>query len=113
LDLDPAALDRLSPTETEAVHQVVQETIRNAVKHAGPASVSVRIYSESGSVGIDIDDDGAGFDPASLLSGRDRGSGGHLGLRLIADAANRAGVELSVAAGVGAGTHYRMRVPVQ
>ena len=34
---------------------------------------------------------------------RDRTRGGHLGLRLIADAANRAGAELSVAAGAGTG----------
>jgi two-component system, NarL family, sensor kinase len=114
LDLDPAAIGRLSPVATEAVYQVVQETIRNTSKHAGPAAVSVRIYPGSDSVNIDIDDDGAGFDPASLLSDHDdRGRSGHLGLRLIADAANRAGAELSVAAGPGAGTHYRMRVPVQ
>jgi two-component system NarL family sensor kinase len=113
LDLDPAAIERLSPAASEASYQVVQETIRNTVKHAGPAAVSVRIYPESDSVNIDVDDDGAGFDPAALRSDGDRTRGGHLGLRLIADAANRAGAELSVAAGAGMGTHYRMRVPVQ
>ena len=44
-----------------AVFRLVQEALRNTMKHAGPrASAAVRLQVSSGEVSVDIEDDGAG-----------------------------------------------------
>jgi two-component system NarL family sensor kinase len=88
------------------VHRVAQECLRNAAKHAGPASVTVSLQRESPvSVTLDVVDDGTGFDVDAVRAApRD----GHLGLRLLADAASVPGAMLQVSSAPGRGTHWRL-----
>ena len=58
-------------------YRIVQEALTNVMKHAGPASATVRVGYEPGELGLEIVDDGRG------VNGRDDGRSGHglLGMR--------------------------------
>jgi two-component system NarL family sensor kinase len=99
------------PPQTEAlVFRVAQEVLRNVAKHSRATSVSVRLRQIHGVVLLDIADDGAGFDVAEALANPPEG---HLGMRLLADAAAEAGATLSVASAPAHGTRWRLEVPAQ
>jgi len=50
----------LPPAVELAVYRIVQEALTNALKHAGPARVEVRVTRDGGAVRVDVVDDGAG-----------------------------------------------------
>ena len=88
------------------VHRVAQECLRNAAKHAGPATVTVSLHRNGPrSVTLDVVDDGAGFD---VEAARGALREGHLGLELLADAATVPGALLQVSSAPGRGTHWRL-----
>jgi signal transduction histidine kinase len=60
-DLDPVAL---APPVEHAVLRIVQEALANAVKHAQPNRVQLRLQRQDGQVAVTVSDDGGGFDPA-------------------------------------------------
>ena len=106
--VDSADEDDLAMT-TDAqrlVHRVAQECLRNAAKHAGPATVTVSLHRDGpASVILDVVDDGAGFDVGQV---RNAPRDGHLGLQLLADAASVEGALLQVSSAPGHGTHWRL-----
>jgi signal transduction histidine kinase len=65
----------LTPAVELSVYRIVQEALTNALKHAGPARAEVRIRRESGTLTVDVLDDGRGSGGS--------GAGGHglLGMR--------------------------------
>ncbi len=96
----------LSADAQRLVHRVAQECLRNAAKHAGPATVVVSLHRDGPtSVTLDVVDDGVGFDVAQVLEAP---SGGHFGLHLLADAASVPGALLQVSSAPGRGTHWRL-----
>jgi two-component system NarL family sensor kinase len=98
------------PPETEAlVFRVAREVLRNAARHSGATMVTVYLRQVEGVLLLDISDDGVGFDAAAVLAEPPEG---HLGIRLLADAAAEAGAQLSVAAEPGRGTRWRLEVPL-
>ena len=96
----------MTPEAQRLVHRVAQECLRNAAKHAGPATVTVSLHRDGpASVILDVVDDGVGFDVGQVLAApRD----GHLGLQLLADAASVPGALLQVSSAPGRGTHWRL-----
>ncbi len=85
------------------VWRVAQEAIRNAVRHAGAARLTVDVRGDEREVRLVVRDDGAGFDPA----GTGQASYGLRGLRsLVEDGGGR----LQVESAPGAGTTVRMAV---
>jgi len=88
---------------TLCLYRVVQEAVRNAVKHSGSAEVEVQMVRRNGHVELSVSDSGAGFDMKAekskagmgLISMRERLRlvGGHLriesapakGTRIVAD----------------------------
>ena len=49
------------------VYRITQELINNVVKHAGAKNAIVQITLKEEVLGITVEDDGSGFDPANLL----------------------------------------------
>jgi signal transduction histidine kinase len=81
------------------------ESLQNAAKHAGPdALVSIHLERSDGGVRFSIEDDGPGFDPASVT----RGSG----LENLAGRVAALGGQLQIEAGEGRGTRVVGVVPV-
>lgn len=96
----------LSTDAQRLVHRIAQECLRNAAKHAGPATVIVSLHRDGpASVTLDVVDDGAGFDVTEVLGAVREG---HLGLQLLADAASVPGALLQVSTVPGRGTHWRL-----
>ncbi len=92
----PSVQTRLSAAAEEAVLRVVDESLHNALRHAGAANIWVTLTEK----GVEIRDDGVGFDAA--------GGGRGLGFASMRERARRAGGALTVSSRPGAGTKIRM-----
>ena len=92
----------------QLVFRVAQECLRNAGRHSSAAVVTVRLHTSRDGVLLDVQDDGAGFDPALVLHQPEEG---HFGMRILADVVREAGAQLRVATAPGAGTHWQLTVP--
>ena len=110
VDLDvseePLGLD---PEHERLVFRITHECLVNVVKHAAASSVLVRLQRQQNVVVLDVKDDGVGFDPAQVSAGP---AAGHLGVRVLADLARDAGATLALRAAPGAGTWWRLTIPV-
>ena len=58
-------VERLPPQTETALYRIVQEALTNVAKHAGATRVSILVVRRGDAVAAVIEDDGAGFDPAS------------------------------------------------
>jgi signal transduction histidine kinase len=85
-----------------AVLRIVHEALQNAVRHARPNRIRVRLNRS----GVEVSDDGVGFQPdrAELRSR-------HLGLTSMEERAQELGGELEIRSAPGAGTTVRLKVP--
>jgi nitrate/nitrite-specific signal transduction histidine kinase len=91
-----------------ALIRVGREALRNAAKHAPGAHVTLALGAEGDTACVTVTDDGPGFDPASALGPVD----GHIGLALLADAAEGVGGRLDLRSRPGRGTTVKLTVPV-
>jgi signal transduction histidine kinase len=107
LTVEAAPVDT-PPAVTAALVRVLSEALANAVKHAGAATVDVRLSAEPGAIALLVADDGSGFDP----DGDAGGGNGHLGLSLMRSRASEAAGELEIRSAPGAGTTVRARFPL-
>ena len=58
------------PAEVEAaIYFSCMEALQNAAKHAGDATVDLRLWTESGGLLFSVADDGPGFDPSTARGG--------------------------------------------
>jgi signal transduction histidine kinase len=58
------------PAEVEAaIYFSCTEALQNAAKHAGDATVDLRLWTESGGLLFSVADDGPGFDPSTARGG--------------------------------------------
>jgi signal transduction histidine kinase len=99
--------DRMTRPQQEAAFAVAQEALRNTARHAGATDVSLILQQiPDGRARLEIRDNGRGF--SSDGGDADFLSAGHLGLRLMADAASRVGARLALRSAPGWGTCVRM-----
>lgn len=87
-----------------ALYRIAQEALTNVHKYAGARTVRLSLRRLRGSVVLGIEDDGCGFDPASVGAGRHGLAG--MRQRMVA-----VGGRLDVSAAPGAGTAIRASVP--
>ncbi len=98
------ASTRHVPELESTVYRLVQESLTNAVRHAGATRVRIEVTERDGALDVAVSDDGHGFDPALRAKGF-----GLIGMRervMLADG------ELDVETGP-AGTTVRARLPVR
>jgi len=107
-----ADVKALSPAAEEVLLRVAQEALHNALRHAGAATISVRLHEHCpagakscGGAALEVVDDGVGFDPAAV-----RRAGRSLGLVSMRDRAKSVRGRLDVASAPGAGTTIRLEV---
>lgn len=98
----PAQPLPLARTEMAVAFRVIKEGLRNAVKHAAGAPVSLRLEISGDELRIEIADAGQGFAERP---------GPGLGLRIIRVAAASAGGRASLDSGPDAGTILRVQLP--
>jgi signal transduction histidine kinase len=82
------------PVEDE-LFRVAQEAVTNALRHARPRAVEVRLCYDAQTVTLTISDDGGGFDASAPAPE------GHFGLTGMRERAARIGAQLEVQSGPG------------
>ena len=105
IELRIAGTARPAP-ETEAeVLRIAQEALHNALRHAGPGRIELRMETRDGRLIVLVADDGVGFDPSApgLRSRR-------LGLTSMEERARALGGTLAVVSRPGEGTTVRLEV---
>jgi signal transduction histidine kinase len=88
--------------------RIAQEAITNAVRHAGPTAITVRLEYRPSEVFLRVTDHGAGFAPDDVLEN----SVGHFGLRGLRGRAAKIGGALRIVSSPGNGTTIEVVVPL-
>jgi signal transduction histidine kinase len=89
-----------------ALFRVMQEAVRNAVKHSGARSVSIALIARNHEIELDVTDAGVGFDPEAIMI-----SPG-LGLIAMRERLGLVNGACAIEARPGQGTRIRARVPL-
>ena len=84
---------------------VAREALSNAVRHAAPASVQLRLWFGARELKMQVDDDGCGFNPSSPSSG-------HYGIIGMRERIEHLGGKFVLRSGPGEGTHLEVAVPL-
>lgn len=99
------------PIVPRVQHEIImsaREAIMNAVSHAHPESIDVRLIFDLATVTVYVCDDGIGFDPKEdQLSGSD-----HFGLSGMRDRMNRFHGSMVIESKPGSGTKVRLSLPL-
>jgi signal transduction histidine kinase len=89
-----------------SAYRIVQESLSNVVKHAGPARAVVRVEHQPDALVLDIRDDGRGA-PAGA------GAGGGHGLRGMRERVAQLGGVITAGPAADGGWHVHARIPRQ
>jgi signal transduction histidine kinase len=96
---------RLRPEIETTLYRVVQEALSNVVKHAAAQHVSIVIAQRGRTVAATIDDDGQGFDEATIRPDA-------LGLTGMRERLALVGGDLEIESAPGSGTTVAVQVPL-
>jgi signal transduction histidine kinase len=102
---------RLASEVEAGAFTVVREAANNAIKTGRAANVAIDVYDDTGAVVVMVEDDGQGFDVASVLQTYSKR--GSLGLLQMRESARLIGAQLSLDSSPGQGTKVRLRIPTQ
>jgi signal transduction histidine kinase len=98
---------RFAPEVETAAFRVVQEALTNVARHASVDRVTVRAWSNDGSLGVQVVDAGKGFRPEETLARAD--SSGLIGMR---ERAAALGGQLTIEASPGGGVRLTAELPL-
>jgi two-component system sensor histidine kinase DegS len=85
--------------------RIAQETVGNAVRHAAPKAVSLRLTFRPTEVALEVADDGRGFATDTQAPGR-------FGLVGVSERVQLLGGKIEVRSAPGAGTRIAVTVPL-
>lgn len=97
---------RLAPGLETVLYRVSQEALTNVVKHAGARRARVGLFRDNGTVILEVDDDGSGFEPSQTTT-----EGGHFGLLAMRERVEMAGGTWAIDSSPGQGTRIRAQLP--
>ncbi len=97
----------LAPHVEVALLRAAQEALANTAKHAAASRAGVTLTFLSGSVSLDVRDDGAGFDPSGLPAAQSYGLAG------MAQRIERAGGSLEIESAPLEGTALSINIPTE
>lgn len=97
---------RFAPDVETAAYRIVQEALTNVARHAGARCVCVSVWHEGETLSLRVEDDGVGFDAASVLH-----AAGSSGLSGMQERAVLLGGRLLVESRPGAGTRLLAELP--
>jgi PAS domain S-box-containing protein len=99
---------RLDPAQEVILYRVAQEAMANILKHARAKRVWISLHENDGHIGLQVRDDGVGFDPSSISTSP---MNGHFGLLAMRERVEMAGGSWTVTTSGGAGTIIRADLP--
>lgn len=103
----PNARPLFTPATFEAICQMVNEAVSNAVRHAQASSITITTQQANDQFVIIVADDGRGFDPEQLPNQAG------LGLRNIQQRAALHGGQVLIDSAPGKGTRLTINIPVR
>src|SRR5437867_10196164 len=106
LTMDPRLSDGLSSEQIESILLIVREALSNCVRHSRAQQGFVTAQGQHGTLQIEIQDDGVGFDPD--VARQD----GH-GLANMAARASAIGAEFRIVSCLGDGVPIALDLPLQ
>jgi signal transduction histidine kinase len=86
------------------IFRLIQEALTNVARHAGVGAVTVRLWVNQDSLGVEIEDQGAGFDPLFW-----KASTGLSGMR---ERVALLGGQLTIESALGSGTTITAELPM-
>jgi signal transduction histidine kinase len=89
----------------ENLYRLGQEALANASKHAQARRIAVGVTNDGSSVGLEVRDDGRGFDAGATYPG-------HLGLTTMQSRASEMGAKLGIESAPASGTVVRVELPL-
>jgi signal transduction histidine kinase len=99
-------IEALEPTTVFAIQRIVLEAVSNAVHHASPGRIRIAARAiDDKAIGITVQDDGRGFDPAGQSRGR--------GLENIRRRAAQIGAALKIDSTPGGGSTVALLLPLR
>jgi len=101
----------LPPAVDAAAFRIVQESLTNVIRHAGPARATVAVRHGDGGVEVDVTDDGRGATGGDGDPDAAGGGGGH-GLAGMRERVAHLGGELDAGARRSGGYRVRARFPL-
>jgi signal transduction histidine kinase len=97
--------DGLSPETARAVYRIVQESLRNAVRHSAGRTARVALTFGTRCLDVTVHDDGRGFDPNAIHPDG-------LGLASLRERALIAGGTVEIRSKAGQGTTVSAKLPL-
>lgn len=104
VEVDPAMASHLAPSSAQIV-QIAREALSNVARHAQASTCRLSLFRREEHAVLEIDDDGQGFDPATV---RAEGQG----LRNMRERARAMGGDVVLESTPGEGTTIRVRLPL-
>jgi signal transduction histidine kinase len=98
---------RFAPQIETGLFRIVQEGLTNVARHAGALDVSVSLWLDEGTLGVQIDDEGRGFDVPAALSAH-----GSVGLSGMQERVELLGGQLTIESAPGKGTQISVEIPL-
>ncbi len=96
------------PAATEtAAYRLIQESLANVARHARVSEVSVRVWVEGNWLHLQVEDEGAGFDPEAALA-----SGAAAGLTGMSERVQLLGGKWIIHSAPGEGTNLMAELPL-
>lgn len=96
------------PANVAAVlYRVAQESLANAVRHASPSMIQIRVFVDDSHVNLHVVDDGIGFTPAEVMR-----SGVGTGIFSMRERVALAGGTFGIVSTPGDGTRVTARIPL-
>lgn len=103
-----AGVERLSSDVRTVLYRIVQEALTNVARHSHGSRAQIAILQHKGSVGIEIIDNGHGFQPENVTQAKGRKRLGLLGMR---ERAEMIGGLFTISSTPGNGTTIRVEIP--
>ncbi len=97
----------LDPHLSRTLLLVAREAIRNAIAHAKPSGITVRVAFERAAVSLEVSDNGIGFQPDAAPQN------GHFGIVGMRERVEQVGGELELRSSPGCGATVRVVVPLR
>jgi signal transduction histidine kinase len=101
----------LSSERETTLFRAIQEAIRNVARHSEATQVLIQVEEKDHALLVEIEDDGHGFDPASVAVPGPSGRG--LGLLGMRERLSMVGGAVEVISSADAGTRVVLRVPFE
>jgi signal transduction histidine kinase len=97
----------LNQFATHELMMIAREAVYNAVLHAKPGKIELKVCFAKRDLTLEVGDDGAGFDPSVILPTQSR----HYGLVGMKERVQAVGGRFHLESTLGKGTHLQIQIP--